>query len=101
MPERGFTLNGNPYSETLRPVRRKSDVIDAEYTSNVRELIEQPRRDQILQLPYQGFSIVGDVSPLISRSKLSNKAGDRVGLGTLDMLSLPERNKLYRMLQGD
>jgi hypothetical protein len=101
MPERGFTLNGNPYGETLRPVRRKSDVIDAEYTSNFRELIEQPRRDQILQLPYQGFNIVGDVSPLISRSKLSNKAGDRVGLGTLDMLSLPERNKLYRMLQGD
>jgi hypothetical protein len=54
MPERGFTMKGEPYGD---------DVINASFTSRTRPLLEQPRVDETKLLPAgQGFAY-RDVAP--------------------------------------
>ncbi|MFA5340307.1 MAG: hypothetical protein WC332_00880 [Clostridia bacterium] len=76
MPERGFTLKGEPTGEVLRPLRTKpqpSDVIDAEFTSIPRLTGNRPPEPS--QIPWQDFS-TQEIIPRVGNAKLERLYGD-------------------------
>lgn len=70
MPERGFTLKGEPYGGVLHPVKPPDDIIDAQYTTGRRAMLDAPRRDEILQLTGQGFELPRGVWAMKSNAKM-------------------------------